>query len=133
MLLTFNKVMTALLQWYQLRHLGCSITVYCHNVSVPQIKYHQYSHDCFIRMLSINMAYPITITCMSHVINMVMTALSQCQQYTLIVLLQCTTIICYSINPDCFQKPIKLLRTHTVDAKISDGSQAAIGKVMQLY
>ena len=52
-----------------------------------------------------------------------MTALLECHQYTLIVPLQYITIICQSINPDCFGKPIILLRTHhLVDAKISDGS-----------
>ena len=44
----------------------------------------------------------------------VMTALLQCQQYTLIVVLQCTAMICQSINPDCFWKPIKLLELITL-------------------
>ena len=118
---TFNKVMTALLQWHQLRHYDCSITVYCHNGSVPLITCHYNSHDCFIRILSINMA--CFITCMSRVINTVITALLQCQQYTSIVVLQCSAIICQSINPYCFWKPIKLLRAHhPVDAEISNGS-----------
>ena len=118
---TFNKVTTAWLQWYQLRHLDCSVTVYCHNMSVPLIS-HQHSYDCFIRMLSINMA--CSIMCMSHVINTVISALLQCHQYTLIVVLQCIVIIFQSINSDysCFWKPIKLLRTYPVDAEISDGS-----------
>ena len=119
---TFNRVITALLQWYQLRHLDFSITLYCHNLSVPQTTCHQHSHDCFIRMLSISMA--CSIICMSHVINTVLTALLQCHQCTLIVVVQRIAIIFQSINPNCrcFWKPIKLLRIHCVDAEISNGS-----------
>ena len=65
MLSTFNKVMTVLLQWYQLKHLDCSIKVYCHNISVPLITCHQHSHNCVIRMLSINFACSITFCHMS--------------------------------------------------------------------
>ena len=83
---TFNKVITALLQWYQLRHLDCSITVYFHNMLVTLITCYQHRHDSFIRMLSINMAS--SVTCISHVINTVITALLQCHQYMLIVALQ---------------------------------------------
>ena len=36
--------------------------------------------------------------------------------------LQCIAIRCQFIYPDCFWKPIKLLRTHSVDAEISDDS-----------
>ena len=68
-------------------------------------------------MLSINMA--CSITCVSHVINTVITALLQCQQYILIVVLQCTAIICQSINPDCFWKIVKF---YPVDAEIFDSS-----------
>ena len=31
-------------------------------------------------------------------------------------------MICQSSNPDCFRTPIKLLRTHPVDAEIMNGS-----------
>ena len=63
-----------------------------------------------------------------NVINTVMTALLECHQYTLIVLLQCIAIICQSINPDHFWKPIKLLRTHPVDAEMSNGNYRYLGK-----
>ena len=127
------------------------VSIYRHNVSVPLITCHQHSHDCFIRVLSINMACwlvplqcivichqhihdcfirmpsihldcSITVYCHNYVLNTVMIALLECHQYTLIVPLQYIVIICQSINPDCFWKPIKLLRTHPVDAEISDGS-----------
>ena len=113
---TYNKVMTAL---FQLRHLNCSTTVYCHNMSVPLITCHQHSHNCFIRMLSMTVAF--SITCLLHVINTVIIALLQCQNTPL--------LLYYSVLPKyvtplilTFWKAIKLLRTQPVDAKISDGS-----------
>ena len=57
-----------------------------------------------------------------------MTALLQWYEDISIVLLQCMAITCRFINPDCFWKPIKPLRTHPVDAEISNGSYRYPGK-----
>ena len=104
---------------------------YFHLLSVLLITCHQNSDHCFIRMLSINNSFYYSV--LSHVINTFMNALLECHQYTLIVLLQCIAIICQSINPDCFWKPIKLLRTHPVDAKISDGSYRYLANCRIMY
>ena len=95
--------MTALLQWYQLRHLDYSITVYCHNMSVSLITCHQHSHNCFIRMLSINMA------CSIHMSSTVITVLLQCYQYT--------RLLYYSILPKYFSP---LILTTAVSENLSN-------------
>ena len=108
-------------------HFDCSTTVHCHNVSVPPISCHQHSHDCFIRMLSINMAcWLIIVIChqQSHNYFIKMPSMpSMCFDCSRPITVYChNTYVCQSINSDCFWKPIKLLRTHPVDAEISDGS-----------
>ena len=90
-------------------------TVYCHDMPVPLITCHQHGRDCFIRMLSINMACSITVYC--HMSS------TQCDCFVrmLSMHLDCSItvycILCQSINSDCFWKPIKLHRTHPVNAE----------------
>ena len=69
---------------------------------------------------------------LSQVINTVMTVLLECTKYTLIVLLQCIAIICQFINPDGFWKLIKSIRTHPVDAEISDGSYRYLANCVKI-
>ena len=110
---------------YISRLFDCSITVYYY-MSAPLITYHQQSQLLYYNAINKQcLFYGIALL---HVNNTVITAVLECHQYTLIVLLQFIAIICQSINPDCFWKPIKLLRTHPVDAEISDNSYKCLAK-----